>query len=418
MMRILYLHQYFTTPQAKGGTRSYEFARRMVAAGHSVRVITSSANFSPASLDPRGGRTLLSVAGIELVVLHVPYANSLRFEQRIAAFARFAALAAREALAHDADLVFATSTPLTIALPGMLAKYRRRIPMVFEVRDLWPELPIAVGALRNPALRAVARGLEWAAYHAADHVVALSPGMAEGVIARGIPPERVTVIPNSCDLDLFDLPAARGAALRARVPGLAADAPLIVYAGTFGLINGVGYLVDVAAAMAELNPRARFLLVGTGAERERVIVRAHDRGVLGRNLFVWEPLPKLHMPELLAAADLATSLFLPIPAMRHNSANKFFDALAAGCPVAINYGGWQAELLQASGAGLALPADDPKAAAQLLATYLADGDALRRAGLAARYLARTAFDRDVMAARLLAIFERVAGAPRLVTAPS
>jgi glycosyltransferase involved in cell wall biosynthesis len=415
-MHILYLHQYFTTPQAGGGTRSYEFARRMVAAGHRVTVVSSSARFPEAGLAP-GDVTLSSCEGIELVLLRAPYSNRLSFAQRTAAFLRFAALASREVLRRPADLVFATSTPLTIALPGMLAKYRHRAPMVFEVRDLWPELPIAVGALRSPPLKALASGLEWAAYHAADHVVALSPGMAEGVARRGVPRSRVTVIPNSCDLDLFDVPAERGDPLRAQVPGLHDDEPLIVYAGTFGLINGVRYLADVAAATLELRPGARFLLVGSGAERERLLVHAHDRGVLGRNLFVWDPLPKARVPELLAAADLATSLFLPIPAMAHNSANKFFDALAAGRPVAINYGGWQADLLRQHGAGLVLPPDDPAAAARQIHAFLADPGRVRAARAAARQLARAEFDRDAMAARLLAVFEAV-GAPPSRVAPA
>ncbi|NJN15525.1 MAG: glycosyltransferase family 4 protein [Oscillochloris sp.] len=406
-MRILYLHQYFATPQSKGGTRSYEFARRLVAGGHSVTMVTSSAKFAPHELSPRQVITRTNYEGIELAILHVPYSNRMSFPARIRAFATFAARAAQEVLRHDADLVFATSTPLTIALPAMLTKYRRRIPMVFEVRDLWPELPIAVGALRNPAAVLAARSLERAAYRASDHIVALSPGMAEGVIKCGIAPERVTVIPNSCDLDLFAVPRERGAAMRAQVPGLAADAPLIVYTGTFGLINGVRYLVDVAAELAQIRPDARIVLIGTGAEREQVIVHAHDRAVLGRNLFVWEPLSKAQMPDLLAAADVATSLFVPIPAMWHNSANKFFDALAAGRPIAINYGGWQADLLREYGAGLVLPPDNPTAAAHELAAFVHDRDGLQRAGAAAQHLARSHFARDLMAERLEAVFRQV-----------
>src|SRR5690606_28820107 len=115
--------------------------------------------------------------------------------------------------------------------------------------------------LRNPILRWLAELLEWVAYHAAAHVVALSPGMAEGVIRRGISPERVTVIPNSCDLGLFDVPASQGDTIRARLK-LAPGQPLVVYTGTFGLINGVNYLVDLAAAMQPIAPDVHFLLIG------------------------------------------------------------------------------------------------------------------------------------------------------------
>ncbi len=207
-MRILYLHQYFCPPQSSGGTRSYEFARRLIASGHEVCMITSSAFLPSCGQAPRVSHQ--DIAGVPAIVIHVPYSNALPFGQRIRAFFQFAWYASREAIRQKADVVLATSTPLTIAIPGLLARLRHRIPMVFEVRDLWPELPIAVGALKNPLAKTGARWLEWIAYHSSAHIIALSPGMAEGVIRRGIPSNRVTVIPNSCDLDLFDVTPEQG----------------------------------------------------------------------------------------------------------------------------------------------------------------------------------------------------------------
>jgi glycosyltransferase involved in cell wall biosynthesis len=165
-------------------------------------------------------------------------------------------------------------------------------------------------------------------------------------------------------------------------------------------INGVGYLVDVAAAMRTVAPEVRFLLVGQGAETEKISVQAQEAGVLHHNLWIWKSIPKQEMPDLLAAATVATSLFIPLRPMWNNSANKFFDALAAGKPIAINYGGWQAELLERSGAGLVMPPNDPMQAAQLLASFIHDPQRLRRAGAAAHTLAHTEFHRDTMAAKL------------------
>lgn len=416
-MRITYLHQYFVPPETNGGTRSYEFARRLAAAGHEVTMITSSAML-PARLRPPPGRAVeMTIAGIPAVVIPVAYGNEMGFAQRVAAFAQFAALSAVEAARRPADVIFATSTPLTIAIPGIISSVAQGAPMVFEVRDLWPELPIAVGALRDPLTRGVAQLLEVAAYSAASQIVALSPGMASGVIRRGVPPERVTVIPNSCDIDEFAIPAELGEPLRRRVRGLAEGQPLIVYAGTFGKINGVAYLVELAAATRELLPGARFLLVGSGAERPLVEARARALGLLGETVQIWDPLPKAEMPLLLAAADLATSVFLPIEAMWNNSANKFFDALAAGRPVAINYGGWQAALLRESGAGLSLPHDDVAAAARQLAAFVADEGALGQARAAARRLARERFSRDEMARRLERVLARAVGRDVAALAP-
>ena len=412
-MRILYLHQYFIVPEGSGGTRSYEMARRLAADGHEVTVLTSSA-FLDASWAPRPGWHERGIEGVRVEVFRLPYSNRDAFATRLRKFAAFMWACTRRARTHRADVIFATSTPLTIAVPGLLAKGRLGAPMVFEVRDLWPELPIAAGALRNPLLVAAARWLERRAYHGSAHVVALSPGMADGVAATGYPRDRISVIPNSCDLDLFRATDEDATRFRARFPWLG-DRRLVVYAGTLGRINGVGFLAEVAAAARRRDPEVRFLVVGDGMEREAVETRARSLGVWEDNFFMAPPVPKHEMPAVLRAADLATSLFLPIEAMWHNSANKFFDALAAGCPPAINYGGWQADLLRETGAGLLLDPDDPEAAAASLLDLLADRAALGAMGDAALRLARERFDRDELAARLSAVLSAAAdgkaGAP-------
>ena len=403
-MRVTYLHQYFATPDGSTGTRSYELARRLVARGHEVTVVTSNAQLPDLADARRVVRT--TVDGIRLVVIPVAYANEMGYRARIGAFVRFAVRASVEAARLRADVVVASSTPLTIALPGLVARVVRRAPMVFEVRDLWPEMPIAVGALRNPVAVAAARAVEWVAYHGAAHVIALSPGMADGVARRGIPRGRISVIPNGCDLAVFDVPHAAGDAYRAEAT-LPPGAPLVLYAGALGAVNGVEWLADVAAELRSLNPDARFLVVGRGAGRDALLERARARGVLDVTLRVLPPVRKREMPSLLAAATVATSLFRPIPEMEANSANKFFDALAAARPVAINYGGWHRELLAGSGAGIAL-ATAPRAAAEQLAAFLADAAAVTRAGAAARRLAETRFDRDALAAEFASVLERVA----------
>jgi glycosyltransferase involved in cell wall biosynthesis len=404
-LRILYLHQYFVPPKAQGITRSYEFARRLIAAGHEVCMVTSNAML-PDEYQNLRRTTEIEIASVPCVVVPVAYANEMGYARRIRAFFQFALLATREAMRRRADVVFATSTPLTIAIPGMAARFWQRIPLVFEVRDLWPDLPIAVGALNNRVARWLARALEWATYHSAAHIVALSPGMAEGVQRQGIPAARVTVLPNASDVDRFDVPPARGQVVRKRL-GLEPEQPLVVYGGSVALIHGVGYLVDIAAAMREVMPEARFLIVGSGREWAHVRARAVEAGVLDDTLWMWAPVPKTEMPAILSAATVATSFVIPLHALWDNSANKFFDGLAAGKPVVINYGGWQAELLRESGAGIDIPPDDAPRAARELAAFLRDRDRLQRAGEAARHLAYTRFNRDHLAAELEAILRHV-----------
>lgn len=408
-MRILYLHQYFVPPEASGGTRSYEQARRLVARGHEVTLVTSNA-MMPARYRNTESVTYTELDGIRLVVLPVAYENRMDYRARMAAFARFAAGATQVAMRHPSDVVFATSTPLTIALPGLVASFGRRVPMVFEVRDLWPELPIAMGALSHPLAKLAARGLEWAAYHGAAHVVALSPAIADGVAQRGIPRDRITVIPNACDLATFSGAEAAAGPIRARyLADFDPARPLVLYGGTFGAINDVAWMADVAAAAAAGGSDLQFAMVGDGAGRDALLERARTHGVLDRSLRVLAPVPKREMPGLLGCATVASSLFLPLPEMRANSANKFFDALAAGRPLAINYEGWHAELVARTQAGIAMPYHDPRAAAAMLDHFAHDADRLAQARRASAALARASFDRDALASTLEEVLLRAAG---------
>jgi len=408
-MKILYLHQYFTSPGMSGGTRSYEMARRMVAAGHEVHMVTSYREDGGS----QKGWFQTEESGIQVHWYHVPYSNHMSFTQRLKAFFSFALAARKKALELDMDIVFATSTPLTIALPAVPAARKKKIPMVFEVRDLWPEMPIAVGALKNPLLRLAAHRLEHWAYHNAKAVVALSPGMKEGVLRTGYPAENTAVIPNSSDNTEFKFDAEAGANFRAQRDWLG-DKPLIVYTGTFGPTNGVGYMVPVAQELLRMNSDVRVLLVGDGAEKDKITRQAEESGVLGKNLFIEGMLPKREIPSLLSAADMASALFIDLPEMRPNSANKFFDALASATPVMLNYGGWMHEMVKAKGCGLAMWQRSAEEVAAELHNRLHDREWLEQAGQAARALAEEYFDRDVLAGQLIDVLQAVVdGRPEL-----
>ena len=398
-MRVIYLHQFFNTLEMSGSTRSFEIARRMVAAGHGVDIVTSFQE--PTS---RSGWFTTNEAGINVHWLPVKYSNRMSYPSRVLAFFKFAIRAAARARHIRGDVVFATSTPLTIAIPGAYAARRRRIPMVFEVRDLWPDVPIAIGALKNPLARFAVRALERFSYYNSAAVIALSPGMAQGILRTGYPRERVTIVPNASDLELFERKPSHGREFRARM-GIDERKILVGYLGTLGRLNGVSYLVRIAAALKN-DRRFVFLTVGDGLECERVTALARAEGVLDRNFLMLSKVAKLEVPALLSAVNVATSLFLPIPQMESNSANKFFDALAAGCCVAINYGGWQAQLLREAGAGIRLDVDPERAASELQA--LADEPGrIASAGVNARKLAEERFSRDELAAKIIAVLTSV-----------
>ncbi len=378
-----------------GGTRSYEMGRRLVDSGHEVHIITSNRSENP----DQSGWYRTEESGIQVHWLPVHYTNKMGFKDRVKAFLKFATYSAFKASSLKGDVVFATSTPLTIALPGFYASKRNGIPMVFEVRDLWPELPIAIGALQNKTLIKVARWLENFAYKNSSQVVALSPGMRDGVIKKGYPKENVHMIPNSSDMDLFDVEEEVGEQFREKYEWLG-DKPLIIYAGAFGQINGVSYLVEVAAKMIKIAPDVRFLIVGRGREEEKIRARARNLGVLNKNVFMPGKLPKEEMPAVFSAANITTSLFIDLPEMWANSANKFFDGLASGTPIAINYAGWQSEVLDEYKAGITLPPRDYAEAAKILHEHVTDNDWIEKTGSNARQLAAEKYDRDLLAQKM------------------
>lgn len=398
-MKILYLHQYFLSLQDGGGTRSWELASRLADAGHEVAVVTSDLSVNRASWEVE------RVAGFDIHRIGVRYDNTLGYRERLVAFSRFATAAGPRARSIGGDVVFATSTPLTIAVPGVFAARALRVPFVFEVRDLWPGALIDLGLLTNPAMILAARAVERLAYREAAHIVTLSPGMQDGVLATGVDPARVSMIPNACDFDLFDVPPDVGASWRAEQLWLG-DRPLLLYTGTLGTLNDAGWLVELAGALDRRGSSACLAIVGVGKEYDQIHARAVELGVLDRNFFMLGSRPKASIPALLSAATAAFSTFLPHPILGINSANKFFDALAAGRPVFLNHEGWLADLVRERDCGLVLPRDPVGAAAQLQAR-LDDPAWLSRAGASARALGRARFDRDVHARELEAVLTRV-----------
>jgi len=404
IVRIVYLHQYFNTPDMAGGTRSFEMARRLVARGHQVDLVTSSRDRGR-----EGGWYTTVEAGIRVHWLPVPYDNKMSFGQRIRAFLMFAVAASRRAASLPADVVFATSTPLTIVFPGIYSAWRRRVPLVFEVRDLWPDVPIAMGVIRNPVAIWLARALERLAYRYSKHIVALAPGMRVDILGKGVAARKVSVIPNGCDRGVFGVDHASAvAALRASRDWLG-QRRLVLFGGTLGLANGVGYLVSIAEAMRRLDPEIRFVVIGDGSERAAIAELARHKGVLDQTFFMPGAMPKRELAVWLAACDMAVGLFSgPRVLWKDAVQNKFFDALAAGKPVACNFSGFQSELAVQHDVGLIFDAENAELAARQMHSKLNDDAWLAAVRVRALQLAADDFDRDRLAERLGDVLEAAA----------
>jgi glycosyltransferase involved in cell wall biosynthesis len=408
-MKIVYLHQYFNTPAMAGGTRSYEMARRLVAAGHEVNLITSCRDADVGN----GCWVLTEESGIKVHWFSVPYSNDMSFRRRIMAFMRFAVAAARKAASFEADVVFATSTPLTIVLPGFFASWRRRIPLVFEVRDMWPAVPIALGYLNNPVLRVGAKWLERVAYKYSQHVVALAPGMRDDIVSTGVSPDKVSVIPNGCDVDIFGaVLSLEASAIRAEHAWLQMR-KLVLFAGTLGRANGVGFLVRVAAEMHAIDAEVRFVVIGDGAEHGQIVDAARRAGILDTSLFMIPAMPKTELAAWVAASDFTIGLFTgPRVLWKDAVQNKFFDSLSAGKPVACNFAGFQSLLALEQGVGIIMPPNDPQKAARQLVEKLNDDAWITAATRRARELACYDFSRDRLALQLESLLLAAVGARR------
>lgn len=406
-MHILYLHQYFRTRSDVGGTRSYEFARYMVDQGHRVTMVTAQ---DGAAWDEADYMRRRSVDGIDVVEIRAGYADAVEatkfgYRKRIAAFAAFAArstMAVRRL--PRPDLVFATSTPLTIGIPGMAAARKHRVPLVFEVRDLWPEAPIQMGALRNRVSIAAARKLEHTIYRNSAHVVALSPGMRDGVVEAGVAPERVSVIPNASDLQLFT-PQVDGSEFRQKWG--VGDRLVCTYFGTMGEANDLTQVVGAARILQEQGNRdVVFVLHGDGKRRQALeaCCREHDL----RNVVFSDPIrDKTAVARIAAASDVCMTIYKNVPVLYTCSPNKLFDTFSAGRAAIVNSPGWLKSLVEDNEAGVYVREGDAAHLADRVAYLAGNRELVARYGVNARALAERLFDRKKLAAQLVDVFESV-----------
>lgn len=391
-MRILYLHQYVCPPGGSGNNRSYELARTWVDVGHEVTFITSRAYFPPEMDMPTSGD--VDIDGIHLKVLDTPYAHEMPFRQRIKAwiaFYRKAKAAARNM--GPFDLIYASSTPLTMGELGRRLSRKWGTPYVFETVDVWPDVPIGMGIVRNKALIWLLHGLTNRIYKQSQLIVALSEGMREQVLSHGVPGEKVVVVHNGTNPQVFSC-----------VERPARETCQVIYTGTVGLANGLDALVDAAERIQSLGREdIRFLVLGQGNDHARVLAYAKDKQV--RNVVFQDRVPKEEVPKLLEASDVGLVCFASHPVLEANSANKFYDYLASCLPVVTNYRGWQAKYIEEYGCGLsARQGDLEELVAHIL--FLADHPERRlEMGGAGRKLVEERFDRAELAGRLLRIFE-------------
>ena len=392
-MRILYFHQHFTTPTGSGGTRSYEFARALLAQGHQVTMVCGRSERSALDLswDESCQWNRGNIDGIDVIALPLAYSNRTSLLQRLGLFLRFAwrgiGLARKT---NTYDVLFATSTPLTAAIPGIVMKVLGgKNRFIFEVRDLWPELPRALG-MKNPLLLGGMSLLEWLAYRYADSCIGLSPGIVKGIRKRAPKGKQISMIPNGCDLELFH-PHNREAL---ELAGINPRDFVAGFTGAHGIANGLDAVLDAAGELKRRgNGHIKIVLVGDGNQKDRLMARAKNEGL--DNVRFYPPVKKTEIAKITASFDCGLMILADVPAFYYGtSPNKFFDYISSAIPVLNNYPGWLSDLITENECGLAVPPGNPIAFADALESLAQDRSLGLAMGQRGRGLAEHEFSRS------------------------
>lgn len=385
-MKIIYLHQYFKTPKEGGAIRSYYLARALVKAGHEVEMITSH------NQKKYIHRT---IEGISVHYLPVFYANQLGFWGRIRAFFKFLWQAYQKAKTiHDAEICYATSTPLSIGLLALLLKKRQGIKYIFEVRDLWPQAPIELGFIKGKLFIKFLYYLEKKIYQNAESIVALSPGIRQSISIK-VPQKEVISIPNLADTAFFQMTEQSNSSN---------DKFTILYTGTLGLANHLEYLLELAFYIQEKgDERFQFKIMGEGARREHLIAQAKEMNL--KNLHFIANGNKDSVKETLEMAQAVYISFGDAPVLQTNSPNKFFDGLAAGKLILTNTKGWIKELVESQECGLYASPKELESVYIELISFLKNPEKLSHYQKNARKLAEDRFSLEVNLSHFLALFD-------------
>lgn len=400
-MKVIYFAEHFTTPKLGGAVRPYQMAERLIANGHQV-IMVCGGDRKMFNLPETDKKNIYrgDVDGIDVIQISLPYSNNDSVGKRAVTFLKFARKAMGIALREEYDLLFATSTPLTDGLPGIVAKWLRRKKFVFEVRDLWPELPKSLG-MKNPFLLWGMSVLEKRSYHAADACIGLSPGICEGIKRRSQKGKRIIMVPNGCDLDLFS-PSTEKPSV---IPGVKSTDTVAVFTGAHGIANGLDAVLDMAAVLKTRGrDDVKLVFVGEGKMKSHLVERSKCEG-LDNCIFLGQ-MPKKELNEVMKRADIGLMVLANIPAFYYGtSPNKFFDYIASGLPIVNNYPGWLADMINENKCGIAVEPENPDLFADAVIKLAENPELRKEYGANGRKLAEREFARDLLGAQFVRFLE-------------
>jgi glycosyltransferase involved in cell wall biosynthesis len=400
-MHILLIHQAFAALDEPGGTRHHELARSLVQRGHQVSIIASPISYlTGANRSDQQAFIVRSELepGIHLLRCNTYHALHRSFIHRVFSFFGFMASAFIAGLeVRKVELVWGTSPPIFQGFTAWLLARLKRVPFLFEVRDLWPEFAIAVGVLTNRPLIRLSEWLERFLYRHAERVIINSPGFEAHVRQRGA--IRVELVPNGADPSMFD-PADKGETFRRRHH--LSDKYVVLYAGAHGMSNNLGVLLESARLLAD-QPRIQVVFLGDG--KEKASLQAQAAALELTNVSFIASVPKEDMTGAMAAAHACVAILKPVQAFKTTYPNKVFDYMCAGRPVVLAIDGVIREVVEAAHCGIFTPPGDPQALAQAIRALAGDPQRSREMGLNGRRYVEANFNRPLLAEKLARIME-------------
>lgn len=384
-MKVLIIHQHFRTPAEGGAIRSYYLARALVDRGIEVVVITAGKDQS---------NRISNYEGIEVHWLNIPYDNSFGFWKRIRSFISFALRAYMTARSvPSVDLCYAISVPLTTGLIARALKANRNIPYVFEIGDLWPDAPIQLGYIRNPLFKHILYNLERYTYRGAKSLVALSTAIRSSVEKKLDNGKKVYLIPNMSDTDYYQ-PSAKDEVLIKKFD--VENQFVVSYIGAVGVANGLDYFIECARASMQSGLSIRFFLCGAGA-----LLDQHKQNVkrLQLNNFTFQPFQTRDgVRELMNISDAVFVSYKPYRILETGSPNKYFDGLAAGKLIIINFEGWIKGEIEQVSCGIAIDRQRPQEFVTRILPFLENNGLLMQYQNASRKLAVSKYGRQKLSA--------------------
>jgi glycosyltransferase involved in cell wall biosynthesis len=407
-VHILFLSHYFVPENNAPAARVHAMSREWVRLGHQVTVLTCAPNV-PAGVVYEGYRNRPWqeewIDGVRTVRVWTYLAANRGRVRRGLNFLSYLASATIAAPAvRGVDVVVATSPQFFAGWAGVPAGLVHRAPFVLEIRDLWPESITAVGALREGRIVGALERLERALYGRADHVVAVGDGYRDRLIARGVPPEKIDVVTNGVDTDVFT-PRPADPAVRARL-GLPAGAFVVVFAGTIGMASGLDVALRAARRLRDGGrDDVRFLLVGDGAVRAELEASARAQGL--DNVVFTGLVPRHELPDILAAGDACLVHFRKEDLFTTILPSKLFEDAAMERPILLGFEGHARRLVEEAGCGIPFEPDNDAELVAAIERMVADPAETRRMGERGRRYMLAHFDRRQLAHRYLAVLQRV-----------